>query len=33
MCPNYIQLKKITIKYKFPFLVIDELLDELEGAI
>jgi hypothetical protein len=32
MCPNFHTLNKLTIKYKFPIHIIDDLLDELSGA-
>jgi hypothetical protein len=32
MCPDFHSLNKLTIKYKFPILVIDDLFDEFCGA-
>lgn len=31
-CVDYMQLNNITVKDKYPLLIVDELLDELHGA-
>ena len=33
MLPDYREINKITTKYTFPIMIIDGLLDELNGAI
>jgi hypothetical protein len=32
MCINYCKLNKVAIKNRYPFLRIDDLLDQLQGA-
>jgi hypothetical protein len=32
MCPEFHALNKLTIKYKFPIRIIDDILDELSGS-
>ena len=33
LCVDYSQLNKVTIKNKYPLLRIDDLMDQLQGAI